>query len=385
MGSMQRMGSRCRSTVRLAFALTLATAAGCSDSISPPDAARLLIVAGDDQQVAPGGDAPDPLRVRAVDSEGKGLHGVSIRWTVTLGQATTAPPESMTDREGVAESRVRGVASVGTIVVRASVEGSTAPELTAIFTVETVDPCESSTLPLFPAAGTVTGALRDSDCEFSDRSIWDFHVIRIEAQEALAMHVHSDSLTPQVGIWSSDLLNRATDVEGVRETRMKVLLAPGLYAVGVGTFVIGERGPYDLSISRTTESAEVCQLLIVVRGISTVQQLVPSDCGDPSGASYDMFSLGLHNERVILSHFSSAFAPRLRLVHSISGDIVADARAEVGGSANIDFTSESRTMYWIHASSTFPGQGGAYTLTIAHAPSSGASARKDSGPVRLAW
>lgn len=57
-------------------------------------------VSGDDQQAAAGTALPAPLVVRALDSRGLGVPGVTVVWTVASGNGTVTAVNRTTDADG---------------------------------------------------------------------------------------------------------------------------------------------------------------------------------------------------------------------------------------------------------------------------------------------
>jgi hypothetical protein len=272
--------------------------------------------------------------------------------------------------------------------VRASVQGPTSGSaaVTGTFSMTALDPCLIAARRPYAIGSAVTGALRPLDCKFSDRTLWDFYGFTLPAQQAVAIRLRSDSIIPpEVGLWDHDGHNRGATFTTVTEALMKIILAPGTYIIGTGSLSIDVTGPYELFTSLTSASADACQLVFVVRGIATGQELAPSDCVDSPGPSYDMYSLALQaDERVIVTQSSTQFGPHLRLVHRLTETVVAEVDGSATGAATIDFTAPSLALYRIYASSALPQQSGAYTLAISYPPGTAASAAAAStrlGPV----
>jgi hypothetical protein len=369
--------------VMLVFALQ---SVACSDPGGPDVTPReLQQLSGGEQTSRRGDDAPQPLRVRVMGSDGQPLGGATVQWTVASGQAAMDPATSATNASGEAEARVTNIATVGDVVIRASVQGF--PSLIATFIVTALDPCLIESIPAYELGTSLTGALRPLDCEFSDGSLHDFYRFALTAQQAVSIRVRSDSIAPpEIGLWNlQENRNRGSVVTSAFEARMKAILAPGVYAIGVTSLSLPAFGPYELASSQTSTSAEQCEVVFVVRGIAVAQQLAPTDCADDAGAFHDMFHLALHtDDRVILTMASTQFGPRIRLVHELSGEVMADVDGSATGVAMIDFTAQSTAMYTIHSSSAAAQQSGTYTLAVSHPPSAAVKPRLTSvDPVSL--
>lgn len=88
--------------------------------ISP---STLQIVSGNNQIVAPGTQAKEPLVVN-VSAEGKPTPGQTVSWSVTSGQATLSSATSVTDSSGNASVNFTAGDSTQPIVIQASIPGS---------------------------------------------------------------------------------------------------------------------------------------------------------------------------------------------------------------------------------------------------------------------
>jgi hypothetical protein len=357
--------------LRLNWALALLIL-GC-DSTEPVRPRELEIVSGGDQTTRRGDDVPLPLRVRVIGSDGQPLPGVTVRWAFAQGQATLAPPQSITGSSGEAETRVTNVVSEGGIVVRVGVDGAgNNASLTGTFTITALDPCLISSIPDYQVGTPVNGVLRPLDCTLEDGSFWDFYGFELTAQQAVALRVRPDTFASQVGLWTIPPLR----VRGVyyddrpgEVTEVKAILAPGAYIAGASAYQPGSIGTYEFSISLTQASISNCEAALVVRGISTLQALASTDCSrqDPERGTQsfeDWFFFVLYpGEAVTVTQSSAQFAPRLRLQRR-SGAVLADVEGSTGGVARIDFTADTLGLYRITALSALSLQSGPYTLTL---------------------
>jgi hypothetical protein len=382
------MRDRRGSSIGLAALLLLTI--GCSDSTAPEPSITpqaLQRISGDSQRVLRGDDVREPLRVRVLGSDGQPLPGATVEWTVTQGQATLSRTTSLTNSTCHSEARVTNVATVGTVVVRARAQGGTADtvSVTGLFSITALDPCLISSVPSYTLGNLATGVIRPLDCDLGDGSLQDFYIFRLTSQQAVTMQVRSDSFVPAVNLWTSDdaLWRGGVYNPDGPAAPMKAILAPGAYFVAASSFDVGETGPYELSIVAASESAG-CELVFVVRGLVTAQQLASTDCpqagGDPSAPRYqDSFWLALYTgERMTVTHSSTQFQPRLRLQRR-SGTVVAETEGNATGMAMIDFTADETNLYRIIASSSLAQQSGAYVLNISYTPGVAASAAGSPG------
>jgi hypothetical protein len=359
----------------LVVALLLLSLA-CSESTGPSAPSitprELQVIAGDNQTALRGDDLRDPLRVRVLGSDGQPLPGATVQWALTQGQATLSHTESITSSTGHAETRVTNIATVGAVVVRARVQAVVADtaSITGEFSITALDPCLISSMPPYELGNPVAGVLRPFDCKLDGESLWDFYVFRLATQQAVTMRLWSDSFVPEVGLWTlDDALGRGAvfNPEGP-EAPMKAILAPGAYLVAATSFDVGGTGPYELSISAASGDAG-CDLVFVVRGITTTEELASTDCRregpEPSASFYeDSFWLVLYDdERVTVSQSSTHFGPRLRLQRR-SGAVIAEVDGSATGTATMSFTADAPDLYRIIASSAIVQKLGAYTLSV---------------------
>jgi hypothetical protein len=129
-----------RNVVRpLLITLTGAGAAaglGCggSDLVLPNEGrpAALAVVTGNNQTASGGQALPNPLVVRATDSQDRPVGQIRVAFVVTAGGGTTQPDTAVTDNDGRASSRWTLGMSPGTQTVAARVVGS--DPITATFT-----------------------------------------------------------------------------------------------------------------------------------------------------------------------------------------------------------------------------------------------------------
>lgn len=350
-----------------------ALACGGSGSNTEPPAppitpAELRLVSGDNQGTLRGDAPPEPLRVRAVGSDGQPAPGATVRWAVAQGEASLDPAQSATNANGEAETSVTAGATLGTVLLSATVE-AVAP---VVFTLTTLDPC--FWMKRLQLETTASGVLRPLDCVDGDGLSWDLYAFTVPNQQAVTIRTQSDNFDTRSWLLNFDgmrFLGRAGMIDSTEthpEAVVKVILAPGDYLAGASAFRVGTTGPYELGVSETSEHADSCEEEVwVVRGIRTEQQLAATDCVDAAGQLYhDAFSLILWaGESVKFTQSSSQFRPRLRLLRR-SGELVAEAQGSASGTATVEFTANlTRGEYILIASSAEALQSGAYGLSIA--------------------
>jgi hypothetical protein len=216
---------------------------------------------------------------------------------------------------------------------------------------------------------TVDGRLHPLDCDFFAGRLADFYGFNVSAQQAISAHSQSGVFDTALWFWNVGYTWAvgfeldSTDV--TRDATLKAILHPGTWVVGVTSTAVGATGAYTLRVSTVSESADACERIWVTAGITTAQELVSTDCVNPSdGSHYDAFLIALHQgAHVTITHSSTAFGPVLRLIRA-SGQLVAEANGNTSGVATLDVTSDSSAAYRLVASASDAQATGGYTLTI---------------------
>lgn len=109
----------------LAAAAVLFAVLACRDSTAPPVTATLTAVAATNNQRGIAGFALSiPLAVRVTNSTGQPLSGVTVTWEVISGGGTVSPTTSVTNNDGVAETRWTLGTTEGTQTVKATGNGT---------------------------------------------------------------------------------------------------------------------------------------------------------------------------------------------------------------------------------------------------------------------
>ena len=113
-------------------------------------AARLLPRSGSGQSAPAGSRLPSPLVARVIDSDGEGVGGVTVTWTVTAGGGSVSQRSSVTDGSGNASTHWTLGPISGVQRVTAAAAG-----LTAITFPANAQPTQANTVRVTPAAVTL--------------------------------------------------------------------------------------------------------------------------------------------------------------------------------------------------------------------------------------
>jgi hypothetical protein len=345
----------------------IAVASACGgdggESTAPATPREVVIVSGNQQTGTRGNDPLLPLRVRVLGSDGKAFPGATVKWAATQGYVTLEPVETVTDANGETETHVTLLASTGVINVSATVAGLTP----ASFLINSLDPC--SVFRRMTTDSTLDGRLHPLDCEFFEGRVVDFYGFSLTAQQAVSAHSQSGAFDTALWLWTAGytwaLGMELDSTDGTRDAGLKAILRPGTWVFGVTSSAPAATGAYALQFSSEPESANDCEHIWVTADITTTQQLVSTDCVNPSdGSHYDAFFIALHQgAHVTITQSSTAFIPELRLVHA-SGQLVAEASGNSSGVATLDVTSDSSAFYRLVASASDAQATGGYTLQI---------------------
>ncbi len=160
------MNRRSRISSRLGLLLLVATTLRCGDggTVDPPEAARIELIAGNEQVGPVGTTLPDPLVVRVTDEDGGAVEGVAVQWAAQGGGSVS---------DGSVETGADGRASVeytlgptaGDETVTATVSGLEGSPVTfsATATEESTDP--SIQITTQPPTAVVDGEVFAADAQ----------------------------------------------------------------------------------------------------------------------------------------------------------------------------------------------------------------------------
>ena len=359
-----------RSLHRLPVLIALLAGLGvaCKDGTGPDNKKvtprELRKVSGDSQSVLRGGDMALPLRVRVIGSDGLPLAGATVQWERVDGIHEMRPLQSTTNANGEAETLVTVVQTIGEFSVSA-----TSPGLFPVtFSLVGLDPCEFENGQQMSLGTTRSGRLEFFDCSAHGGQLHDLYWFTLASQQAVLMRLHSPDFDPTLEWYppASWYLSDVDTVNASRDAEIKAILPAGTYGLVASANDFAATGSYELGLSATPQSAEACEFVLVFTGISTTQNLAPTDCQVPASSANrfeDIFALIIEGgETVTVTETSTAYAPFLQLTQL--GEVVAASNDGASGTATITFASDSTAFYYIHASSVLEAQQGAYSLSV---------------------
>jgi hypothetical protein len=330
----------------------------------------LAAVDGSDQFAEVGAVVAVPPRVSILDSDGNGVSGVAVAFAIDSGGGLISGATQTTDPAGIATLGSWTLGPLpGANTITASVAELPAAAITFRAIGISIDPCRRASSVFLALEVEVSGALEAQDCAFHGGQFHDFFNFTLSAQQAVVISVRSADYDPTVDLFTlADQRDRGAlqdTVNARRNVSLKAILAPGRYETAASSVPVGETGPYTLRISAVTPAAESCEIVFVVRGISTEQELSSTDCVDGSGLFYgDIFDLWLDaGERVRLTQAATQLVPQV-LLYRYSGDLVAVANGLESGTAVLDYEAKETGKFFVVASSARILESGAYRLSL---------------------
>jgi hypothetical protein len=364
-----------RVSANVLVALVVGSTLGCADSVGPdkrvvPHAVE--IIAGDGQSAIRGTSFELPLTVRVLGSEGQRLAGETVRWTLVSGEATLGSQQSVTNGGGVAEVMVRNAATVGLLIVTATVR-DVAP---ARFSLTGVNPCLFDFAPRIAPGSSRWGTLAPLDCAPDSRWSYDLFQFTLYSQTAVKMSVRSATFDPAVMLDAKTnwYLTVFDTVDATRDAKFKAILPAGTYGMAATSQAPDARGEYEIGLSWAPENIESCEFVITLVGVTTTQKLAPTDCAGSTHGNEDLIGfLLLPGEGLRATESSTAFAPYLQLTRG--SVVLAEQSAGTTGSATVEYVADRFDLYWVHASSELAGRTGDYTLSTAFTDNTAARRR----------
>jgi len=331
-------------------------------------AAALTKSAGDNQNATPGTLVAVPPSVTVTDAYGNPKSNVVVTFAVASGGGSVTG--------ATATSNAAGVATVGSWTVGAAPGSNTltasAPGLaTVTFTANALSAlCAERTVH---SLGTTTpGALATSDCQLSDGTFVDFFSTTLG--EANAYLFRQSALfdaylflaTPDGGV----IAENDDESDTSTNSAIKALLPPGSYLLGASSFDAAVTGDYSISSSTAPTAVTGCELVFVVKNVSTTQNVEAADClmnTPPAPPIYgDGYFIFLRAGQSMTVTMTSTQVDSFLELRDLDGARVAsnDNKNATTNDAQLVYTATTSTYYTIFARTAVASQVGAYTLTV---------------------
>jgi hypothetical protein len=336
-------------------------------------AAVMVISSGNNQVGAAAGVLPISPAVSVQDANGNAKSGAAVIFTVGVGGGSITGGNAITNGQGIA--------TVGSWTL-----GATAGPNTLVATTPGVLPVTFSATATFDKCsqrvthvlGTTTqGLLESDDCQFidgtfSDGTFIDFYSTTLSEANAYFFRQASTAFDSYVLLKLSDgtiVAENNDERVGNTDASIKAILPAGNYILGANSFVAGATGPYTLSSSIAPSNNGNCELVFVVKNITTSQAIEATDCPfpvNPPVFADGYFILLKPGQSVTVQMSSSVVDSFLQIVRNSDRVTVAqnDNRDATTKDAQLTFTATVLDYYAIFARTAVTGQTGAYILTI---------------------
>ncbi len=332
-------------------------------------AASLAKNVGDNQTAPPGSAVPIPPSVIVKDANGNLKAGISVTFAVASGGGSITGATAVTNAAGIATV---GSWTLGAAVGAANSLTATVPGVPSVtFTATAISSaCTSRATHTF---GTVTsGMFAAGDCTLPDGGFIDFYTTTIPAAGAYQFRQGAafDTYLVLGTVDGKTIGENDDEVETGTNSGIKALLPAGEYLLGPGTFRPGVTGNYEISSATASNDVANCEIVFVVKNITTTQNLATTDCNLVNASATPIYSdryfiFLAAGTSVTITMASTALDSFLQLVR-LDGLVVSenDNIDTTTKDARIMFTATQTNYYAIFARSVPTTAVGAYTLTI---------------------
>jgi hypothetical protein len=331
-------------------------------------AASLTISAGNNQTAAAGSAVPAPPSVIVKDANGNAVSGATVTFAIGSGGGSVTGGSATSNSSGIATvgSWTLGAAAGANTLV-ASTNGAASVTFTATATV--ASKCDVRTPHTL--GGISNGALESSDCQFQDGSFVDFYSVNIPTAGAY-LFKQGAGFDAYLDIASADgsvIAENDNENSATTNSAIKAILPAGNYILAAGSLGAGVTGAYQISSQNTATDNANCDLMFVVRNVSTNQNIA-TDCqlsGSGSPIYADAFYILLRaGQSITVNMTSTDVDAYLQLVRRQNGATVAenDNKDATTKNAQLTFTATVTDYYAIVARTAVASQTGNYTLSI---------------------
>jgi hypothetical protein len=344
------------------------TAVTFSATATAGAAASLTKSAGDEQAGNAGVAVPVAPSVVVKDANGNVKADVVVTFAVASGGGSVTGGTATSNAVGIATVGSWILGTAGTNTLTASAPGVPTVTFTAMAT-----PNLCATATPHTLGDTSNGALATTDCLLSDGTYVDFFTTAIaEANAYLFKQAAAFDTYLYLGAADGTTIAESDDEsDASTNSAIKALLPPGNYVLGASSFDAAITGSYAVTSSTTTTDVAGCELVFVVKNISTNQSVDASDClwnPAPNVSYADGYFIFLKaGQSVTISMSSAAVDSFLSLIRLTGGVTVAsNDNKDASGTkdAQVVFTATAADYYAIFARTALQAQTGAYTLQI---------------------
>jgi len=343
----------------VAVAFTATSTAGAAGSLAKNG--------GDNQTAAAGSAVPIPPSVIVKDANGNPKSDVSVSFAVVSGGGSVTGATAVSNAADVAAIASWTLGSPGVNSLSATVTGLPPVTFSAVAS------SAFCTVRGTHTFGTATsGTLSSDDCQFADGSFVDFYTTTI-AEAGAYYFGQSAAFDTYLLLAMPDgttIGENDDEAETGTSSGIKALLPAGNYLLAPGSFAPNVTGDYVISSRTALTDVANCELVFVVKNISTTQNITAADCNFAAAGAAPIYSDGYFifltaGTSVTINMTSTALDSFLQLVR-LDGQIVAqnDNVDATTTNSRITFTATQTNYYAILAQSVPSTAVGAYTLTI---------------------
>ena len=225
--------------------------------------------------------------------------------------------------------------------------------------------CLTSATPHSFGAST-PGALTTSDCTLSDGSYIDYYITTLPAG-TYVFKQSSTEFDTYLFLLTADRFEigeNDDDPQLSSNSEIKAVLPAGDFILGANAWP-GSTGAYSVTSAASTSGVTGCEVVFVVKGATTTQDLQTTDCQATSSYA-DNYRIALQAGQSITVTMSSSAVDSFLELYSRTGRVTFnDNQSTTSNDAQFTYTTTISDTFLISAQSAGgTGATGAYTLTI---------------------
>jgi hypothetical protein len=332
-------------------------------------AAAVAKTAGDNQVDTAGIAVTVAPSVTVKDANGNPTSDVAVTFAVATGGGSVTGGATTTDAFGIATVGSWTLGSVGPNTLTATAAGLPPVTFTA-----TAQPklCAVTTPHTF--GSTTNDALAPTDCQLSDGTYIDFYSVTLPQADAYVFR-QTAAFDTYMYLYASDgtlIAENDDETPGVvTNSAIKAFLPAGTYVIGANSHDASVFGNYSISSSTAPTNVGNCEVVFVVKNISTDQNIEATDCPWPSTPATmyaDIYYIFLKTgQQITISMSSTTIDSALELLRLDNPAVrvaVNEDKDTTTKDAQIVYTATATNYYAIVARTGVNLQTGAYTLQI---------------------
>jgi hypothetical protein len=343
-----------------AITFTATSTAGAASTVAK--------TAGDNQTASEGHVVTVAPSITVKDANGNPTGSVAVTFAVATGGGSVTGGTTTTNTFGIATLGSWTLGSAGINTLTATAQGLPPVTFTA-----TAQPnlCSITTPHTF--GGTTNGALATTDCQLSDGTYIDFYTVTLPQADAYLFR-EAAAFDTYMYLDASDgtpIAENDDETDATTNSAIKALLPAGTYVIGANSFDAQITGNYSISSGTAPTNVGNCEVVFVVKGISTNQNIETTDCPWPAAPAVqyaDIYYIYLKTGQQLTISMSSTTIDSSLELFRLDNPATRVAQNEDKDSttkdAQIVYTATATNYYAIIARTGVNLQTGAYTLQI---------------------